>query len=410
MVLMSFRRIARVAVATTGALISFLCLLSGAMAADPAVPAAAPTSTDQPLSVGQLDALVAPIALYPDQLLAKVLISSTYPLEVVEAERWVEANKGLQGSALDAALAKQDWDDNVKSLAFTPTVLKMMSQQLDWTQKLGDTFLSQEKDVTDAVQRLRRKAMDKGTLKSTPQQTVSVQNASDYGGSGQGQIIVIEPAEPETVYVPYYDTQTVYGDWAYPYYPPYYYYPPPGYGLAAAGIGFILGAAIAGGWWDCGIGWGGGGVYVDHHRNFNNFNRNNIGNINRDNIRNGQRWNHNVDHRKGVEYGNNGLRNKYGRNSGRGANGRQDFRGRSDANRAGSNFGNNNRGGSFGNRGGLDRSSYGARGTGGGFDGIGRGGSTRQFSSRGAGSMRSGGMRGGGMRGGGGRGGGGRRR
>jgi hypothetical protein len=409
---MSFRRIAGVAAATSGALFSFLLLISAALAANPAVPAAAPTSTEQPLNAGQLDALVAPIALYPDQLVAKVLISSTYPLEVVEAERWVEANQGLKGSALDAALTAQSWDDNVKSLVYTPTVLKMMSVQLDWTQKLGDTFLSQEKDVTDAIQRLRRKAMDNGTLKSTAQQTVSVQNASDYGGS-QGQIIVIEPAEPETVYVPYYDTQTVYGDWAYPYYPPYYYPPPYGYRVAA-GIGFILGAAIAGGWWDCGIGWGGGGVYVDHHRNFNNFNRNNIGNINRDNIRNGQRWNHNVDHRKGVGYGNSSLRNKYGRNSGPGAGGRQDFRGRNDASRAGSNFGNrgssigNN---SFGNRGGLDRSGYGSGGRGGGFDGIGRGGSTRTFSSRGAGSMRSGGMRGGGgFRGGRGRGGGGRRR
>jgi hypothetical protein len=415
---MSLRRTARIAVATIGILFSNIL-----------IPAQAAAAADQPSGAGQLDALVAPVALYPDQLLAKVLIASTYPLEVAEADRWAEANKGLKGPALDQALAKQSWDESVKSLAYTPTVLKMMSDRLDWTQKLGDAFLSREKDVTDAVQRLRRKAQDHGTLKTTAQQTVTMENASDCQGEGgsseqQCQVIAVEPTEPDTVYVPYYDAQSVYGDWAYPYYPPYYWPPPYGY-RAAIGIAFILGAAIGSGWWNNGIGWGNGGVYVDH-RNFNNFNRNNINNINRDNVRNGQRWNHQVDHRKGVGYGDSSLRQKYGRDSGRGAAGRQDFRGRNDANRVadslgrngvgiGNNgqFNNNGRGGnnSLGNRGGLDRSSYGSRGRGGGYDGIGRGGSTRQFSSRGAGSMRSGGFRGGGgMRGGGMRGGGGRRR
>ncbi len=113
----------------------------------PAQPAAA--ATDQPLSAGEIEAPeFAPIALYPDQLLAKVLIASTYPLEVVEAERWASANASLKGAAIDEALAKQTWDENVKSLAHTPSVLKMMSERLDWTQKLGDTFLAQEKDVT----------------------------------------------------------------------------------------------------------------------------------------------------------------------------------------------------------------------------------------------------------------------
>jgi hypothetical protein len=455
---MSFPRTARIALAAVGLMLS--CFPAAVQsAAAPAQPAA---TADQPLSAGELDALVAPIALYPDQLLAKVLIASTYPLEVVEADRWAAANASLKGSAIDDALTKQSWDDNVKSLAHTPTVLKMMSERLDWTQKLGDAFLSQEKDVTDAVQRLRHKAKDHGTLKTTPQQTVTVENESEGGGEvqggGGGQTIVIEPSEPNTVYVPYYDTQTVYGGWAYPSYPPYYYPPPYGYGWAAAGLGFLAGAAIAGGWWNCGVGWGNGGVYINHN-NFNNFNRNNINNINRNNIRNGQRWNHQVDHRKGVGYGNSGLRQKYGRDSGRGAGARQDFRGRNDANRVannlggnrngvsdnsrlgnnrgnsgagnnrvsdnsrlgnsrgntgvgnnnrGNSFGNTNRGSNYGNRGGLDRSSYGSRGRGGGYDGIGRGSSTRQFSSRGSSSMRSSGMRssGGGMRGGGGRGGG----
>ena len=514
---MTLSRTARIAIAIIGLSLSSLLL-----------PLQPVTAQDQPppdkvLSAGEIDALVAPVALYPDQLLAKVLIASTYPLEVVEADRWAASNASLKGSALDDAVAKQSWDDNVKSLAATPTVLKMMSERLDWTQKLGDTFLSQEKDVTDAVQRLRRKAQEHGTLKTTAQQTVTTQNVSDYQASGGGgggggevqyqqgsdggsgsQVIVIEPSEPNTVYVPYYDTQTAYGSWPYPSYPPYSYPPPYGYGWAAAGLGFLAGAAIAGGWWNSGVGWGNGGVYVNHN-NFNNFNRNNINNINRNNVRNGQRWNHNVNHRKGVGYGNNGLRDKYGRNSGRGANGRQDFRGRGDANRVANNLGGrngvgnngignrngvgnnrggvgnngiggrngvgnngvggrngvgnngvgnrngvgNNRGGvgnngvgnnrgnygnnrmasnpsrggssSFGNRGGgMDRSSYGSGGRGGGFDGVGRGSSTRQFSSRGSSSMRSSGARssGGGMRssgggrggGGGGRGGGGRRR
>ena len=427
---MSLTRVARIAFATVGLLVSYLPMAA-------AQPAAA---ADQPLSAGELEALVAPIALYPDPLVAKVLIASTYPLEVVEADRWAVANASLKGSAVDSALANQTWDENVKSLAHTPTVLRMMSERLDWTQKLGDAFLAQEKGVTDAVQRLRHKAKDHGTLKTTPQQTVTVENEAQGGGEaqGSGQTIIIEPSEPDTVYVPYYDTQTVYGGWGYPSYPPYYWPPPYGYGYGlAAGLGFLAGAAIAGGWWNCGVGWGGGGVYINHN-NFNNFNRNNINRINHNNVRNGQRWNHNASHRKGVGYGNSGLRQKYGRDSGRGAGARQDFRGRNDANRVannlggnrngvsdnsrlgnsransgvgnnnrgnntignnnrGNNLGNTSRGGNYGNRGGgLDRSSYGSRGRGGGYDGVGRGSSTRQFSSRGSSSMRSSG--GGGMR------------
>ena len=381
---MSLSRTARIAIATIGLVLSSLPISVQPVAAQDQPP------PDKALSAGEIEALVAPIALYPDQLLAKVLIASTYPLEVVEADRWAQSNANLKGSALDSAAAKQSWDDNVKSLTATPAVLKMMSDRLDWTQKLGDTFLSQEKDVTDAVQRLRRKAQEHGTLKTTAQQTVTTQNVSDYqvsgggggggevqyqgeqSGSGQSQVIVIEPTEPNTVYVPYYDTQTAYGGWPYPSYPPYSYPPPYGYGWAAAGLGFLAGAAIAGGWWNCGVGWGNGGVYINHN-NFNNFNRNNINNINRNNIRNGQRWNHQVNHRKGVGYGNNGLRDKYGRNSGRGANGRQDFRGRGDANRVANNLGGNrggiggrdgignNRNGIGNNRGGIGNNGVGGR-------------------------------------------------
>jgi hypothetical protein len=134
--------------------------------------AADSTQQQQLLNAGQLDQLVAPIALYPDPLLAQVLMASTYPLEVVQAERFARSNKGLKGDKLTAALDKQDWDPSVKQLVSTPTVLDMMNTQLDWTEKLGDAVLAQQADVMDAIQRLRAKAQTNGKLKTTKQQTV----------------------------------------------------------------------------------------------------------------------------------------------------------------------------------------------------------------------------------------------
>ena len=183
----------------------------------------APSATDQPqqlLKAEELDQLVAPIALYPDTLLAEVLMASTYPLEVVQADRWATENKTLKGDQLKAAVDKQSWDDSVKSLVATPSVLAMMSNKLDWTQKLGDAVLAQQPDVMDAVQRLRTKAQANNKLASTKEQKVSVTQQQSK------QVIVIEPAEPDTVYVPYYDPAVVYGDWPYPAYPPYYFPPP----------------------------------------------------------------------------------------------------------------------------------------------------------------------------------------
>src|SRR5215469_9578963 len=138
----------------------------------PAQPASAPAQ--QMLNEAQLDSLVAPIALYPDPLLAEILMASTYPLEVVEADRWVKANKNLKGDALKTAVDQQTWDDSVKSLAATPSVLDMMSTQLSWTQQLGDAVLAQQPDVMDAIQRLRTKAQANNKLQTTQQQTVSV--------------------------------------------------------------------------------------------------------------------------------------------------------------------------------------------------------------------------------------------
>ncbi|HWU54279.1 MAG TPA: DUF3300 domain-containing protein [Rhizomicrobium sp.] len=406
-----------------------------------AVPATAATTTYAP---GQMEALAAPIALYPDQLLAKVLIASTYPMEVVEAARWRQQNKNLSGSALDSALASQTWDDSVKQLTYTPEVLDMMDKQLDWTQKLGDAVLTDQAGMLKAVQRLRVKAQANGKLTDTTQQHVVTEN----------QTIVIQPAEPEKVYVPYYDSSSVYGPWDYGY--PAYGWPPP-YGYAyGAGLGFVTGAIIGAAFWNNNCNWGGGSLTVNNFNNFNNIN----------NIRGGQNWQHNVNHRRGAAYGNQGLRDRYGRGQMAGADGRRDFRG-FDNNGLGNN-GLGNRGGigdrnGIGNRGGLgDRgglanngglggrdglggnNGLGNRGglggnsglgggsfggnrsgisntsfnRGGGFDGLGRGSQTRSFSNRGGsslGSARSSGFRGGGgggFRGGGGgmRGGGGRRR
>jgi len=209
------------------------------------------------LAPRELDQLVAPIALYPDPLLAEVLMASAYPLDVVQAERWLESNKSLKGDQLKAAVDKQPWDDSIKALTATPSVIQMMSSKLDWTQKLGDAVVNQQPDVMDAVQRLRARAQSTDKLQTTRQQTVSVNQVEGRS------VIAIEPAVPDQVYVPYYDPAVVYGDWPYPDYPPYYFEPPYyiGTGLLAAGLAFGAGYALGnwGGWWNGGVNWSGGG-------------------------------------------------------------------------------------------------------------------------------------------------------
>ena len=307
---------------------ALLCLLPlGALAQ---TPAAAPSQAL--LKPAELDQLVAPIALYPDPLLSEVLIASTYPLEVVQADRWAKSNSSLKGEALTAALAKQGWDDSVKALAQVPNVLTTMADQLDWTQKLGDAVLAQQPELMDAIQRLRGRAQANGKLQSTKELTVTVKSAAPaQGGGGQAQegqapaqYIVIEPTSPTEMYVPYYDPAVVYGAWPYPDYSPYYFPPPPGYyagGAIAAGIAF--GSAVAIGhaiWGNCD--WG--------RRNINVANRNvNINNLDRSNINNFNKWEHNADHRHGVKYNNADVRQKFAKNdiqAGKGA--RQDFRGK----------------------------------------------------------------------------------
>jgi hypothetical protein len=271
----------------------------------PAQPASAPSQ--QLLTAGQLDALVAPIALYPDALLSEILMAATYPLEVVEADRWANANKNLQGDALKAALDKQNWDDSVKSLAATRDVLDMMSNKLDWTQQLGDAVLAQQPDVMDAIQRLRVKAQANNKLQSTSQQTVTTQS------TGGRQYIYIAPTDPDELYVPYYDPSVVYGAWDYPDYPPYYW-PPPAYigvGILATGLafgtGYALGRWASGGHrWGGGFNWGGNHINVNRSVNVNNFNGNN--------------WTHNPAHRGNVRYNNPAVAAKFGGNTARGGN------------------------------------------------------------------------------------------
>ncbi len=294
----------------------FVLLPISALAQGQTPPAAAPAD-QQLLKAEELDALVAPIALYPDTLLAEVLMASTYPLEVVQADRWATENKALKGDQLKAAIDKQVWDDSVKSLVATPSVLSMMSTKLDWTQKLGDAVLAQQPDVMDAVQRLRTKAQANNKLQSTKEQKVSVKQEQSK------QVIVIEPAVPDTMYVPYYDPGVVYGGWPYPNYPPYYFPPPYGYvpgAVLATGIAFGAGVALgrwaSGGYWGGGVNWGGNNINVNRNTNINNINT-------------GGNWQHNPAHRDGVRYNNANVQQKFGNNNIRGGSqNRADFRGR----------------------------------------------------------------------------------
>ncbi|HEY6008976.1 MAG TPA: DUF3300 domain-containing protein, partial [Geobacteraceae bacterium] len=174
-------------------------------------------ASQQKLSKEELAQLLAPIALYPDELVAQILMASTYPLEIVQADRWAKSHKQSAGEVLAKQLEKENWDPSVKSLVNFPVVLAKMSEKLELTTKIGDAFLAQQKDVMDTIQELRRKAYEAGNLKTTKEQKVIVEK----------ETIVIQPANPEVVYVPSYSPTVVYGTWMYPAYPPYYYYPPP---------------------------------------------------------------------------------------------------------------------------------------------------------------------------------------
>lgn len=186
----------------------------------------------------ELDQMLAPVALYPDPLLSQVLMAATYPLEVVEAARWTRANPGLQGDDAVRAVQDEDWDPSVKSLVAFPQVLQRMDEKLDWTSALGDAFLAQEPDVMDTVQQLRRRAQAAGNLQSNERMQVQQ----------QGQSIVLQPAAPQFLYVPYYDPYVVYGPWWWPAYQPVFWAPWPGYARPyhpGLSIGFWWGQPVS---------------------------------------------------------------------------------------------------------------------------------------------------------------------
>jgi len=241
--------------------------------------AGAPAQTTQSLTPRvqqtpeQLQQLVAPIALYPDSLVAQILAASTYPEQVVEADRWLQAHPDLKGDALGKAVDPQPWDPSVKALTAFPSVLGNMDKNLSWTSSLGDAYYNQEQDVMDAVQVMRGRAEESGNLKTTAQQTVTT----------QGSTIIVEPAAPDVVYVPAYDPWVVYGDpivaW-----PGWYPYPGIWYDGPYLWFGVGFGIGWFGGW---GWGWGHWGcdwhddhVIHDHQRYYSRsntfYNRNNF--------------------------------------------------------------------------------------------------------------------------------------
>ena len=244
-----------------------------------------------PLTAAQLEQLVAPIALYPDSLLAQVLMAATYPSEVAEAAHWSQANPGVTGTALEDAMQQEQWDPNVEALTALPQVLQMMNDEIDWTQQLGDAFLGQQSAVLDAIQRLRARAEAAGTLETTPQQRLArVAVPPEVGSNAPATTVyVIEPVTADEYSVPIYDPNVVYGTWPHPDYQPFYWHPPdfvPTNAVSFAG-GVSVGWAIWGlaDWWQ-------------HRVNINvkRYNQFNHAKITRNT------WAHDPAHRRDVPY------------------------------------------------------------------------------------------------------------
>jgi len=284
-----------------------------AVAACIAVPAAAQSEPAPAYSQDELDQLLAPVALYPDDLLMQVLIAATYPLEVVEAARFVRQNPGLAGEALDQAIADRNWDPSVQSLAAFPQVLAMMDDRIEWTQRLGDAFLADEARVMDTVQSLRQRAEAAGSLQSTPQQIVT-----DQGGA-----IFIAPAQPDVIYVPVYDPFYVYGPWWAPAYPPWFWYPPAFYGYPAVIVGVVFGRPchVSHDHW----GW----AHVDWQHRHIRIDGGNSRFWNRPGHPPpaGAPWEHSPGHRRGIAYPNAATRDRYLRIDPNAVRERQQYRG-----------------------------------------------------------------------------------
>ena len=256
-------------------------------------------------SQAELDQMLAPIALYPDALLTQILMASTYPLEVVKAARWSDVHPGLQGDEAVRAVEGEDWDPSVKSLVAFPRVLAMMDERLDWTQSLGEAFLEQEPYVMDTIQRLRERALASGNLASNDGMLVSQ----------QAGLIVIEPANPLVVYVPYYDPMLVYGGWWWPAYPPVRWARWPGYdvrpGLSVS-IYFGGGVRIATGFFFGTFDWREHRVNIVrrtfYYRPTTVIERRHV-----EELRHGAtvRWQHEAEHRRGISYRSPALIRRY---------------------------------------------------------------------------------------------------
>jgi hypothetical protein len=274
---------------------------------------------DAAFSEAELDQMVAPIALYPDSLLAQILMASTYPADVSEAVQWSKDNPDQDGDAAVEAVQDKSWDPSVMSLVAFPQVLTMMGEQPDWVQNVGDAFLADSETVMDTVQNLRSKAKEEGNLETTEQQKVIVEEPSSAE-----TIIIIEPADPQIIYVPSYNPTIIYGAWWWPHYTPWYYRPY-GYGFGTAvvrGIGFGIGIGITRSLWGgCHWGRGRGSVNINVNK-YNNINRNQINSNNRN-----SNWNHNSNNRKGVPYKDQKTRDKFDNKRG-GASSRENYRGR----------------------------------------------------------------------------------
>jgi len=287
----------------------------------PKEPVTTPVITNEVPKIpnAQLDSLVSPIALYPDPLLSQTLVASTYPLELIQLQQWLDRNKSLKDKALADAVQKQPWDPSVQALAAFPSVVERAAGNIQWTTELGNAFLAQQEDVMDAVQRMRVKAKDTGNLKTGAEQVVETQAVE-----GGKEVIVIQPASTKVVYVPSYDPVVVYGAPVYPY--PVYYYPGYVAGRALAfGVGFALGAAWGGGWgYHCG--WGRNNAVIVNNRNtyVNNSSRTANVNVNKTSINagkanignqvggNNNTWQHNPQHRGGAPYGNKVTADRFG--------------------------------------------------------------------------------------------------
>lgn len=278
-----------------------------AMQQQPQANSGSPASQDANLSNEQLDSLVAPVALYPDPLLAQTLVACTYPLEIVQLQQWLHQNKGLKDKALAEAVKKQDWDPSVQAMATFPDLVKQLAESIRWTDELGNAFLAQQSDVMNAVQRMRAKAVAKGALKSNEQQIVETKVVEEK------TVVVVEPARTEVVYVPSYDPVAVWGSPYYPYPAMAYPYYPAGGMLLGFGVGVAIGAAWGGGGWGWNTGWGGNNnININRNNNFvNHYNNQRVNAGNRYGGANNS-WRHNPQHRGGAPYSNRTTANKYG--------------------------------------------------------------------------------------------------